>query len=159
LNAGDDRFGIAGFAKNPAGFFSVKGLEGGAPLQIARPRHGTGLARDHPPAKVLAAGGQAQGLRSLRAQLHHPGREPMRVEQLARPGAAFRLLGVGIGGVGFVEPPDGFAEARRIGHVGEEGFSIGHEGRIREGRRNCERRLDLPAEHQGGNSPQWNFTL
>ena len=51
---------VAELAEDVAGLFGVEMLQVLAPFQVAGAGHGIGIARDHPAAEVLAAGGEAQ---------------------------------------------------------------------------------------------------
>jgi hypothetical protein len=62
------------------------------------------------------------------------------VEQFARLRRAVRDFVIGIGGVQFIEAPDGFTKARRIGNLGEEQFVATHADDIKQKGRAGQRR-------------------
>ena len=84
-----------------------------APFQIARARHRIRIPRHHPAAKVLAARGQAKRLRGRGAELEHPFRQPLSVDQFARVSDSRYLFDIRVAGILLVEPAQrGFESAR-----------------------------------------------
>src|SRR5208283_5670108 len=111
-----------------------------APLQITGAGHRMRLAGDFPAAKVLATGGQAQFLGSIRAQLQNPFREPLGIKPFARLGNAVSDLGVGVAPVFLIEAAQGGFES--LGIAGAK-WSVHAPDYSRNGFR---RKADLPPE-------------
>jgi hypothetical protein len=128
LHAKNDIIGIAGLAEDFAGFLGMKGLEGGAPLKIARAGHGVGGAGNLPAAEMLAACGQAKFLGSPGAKLEDPAGQFLGEEQFARLRNAAGPLDIRVGCVILVKAGDGRRETIRVADAGAHAGIVGEGG-------------------------------
>jgi hypothetical protein len=111
LDAEDEVVRVANGAEDFAGFFGVKLLEGGAPLEIARAGHGVRGTGDFPAAEMLAAGGEAELLGGIRAKFEDPFGEFFREEKFARLRCPAGALDIRVSCVILIKAGDGRFEA------------------------------------------------
>ncbi len=114
LHAADYVGRITDVVQELARLLGVKALQVLTPFEIPGTRHWVRGAGDFPATQVLATGGEAELLRSIRGQAQHPIGQPFRIDEFPRPLPAADLLPVGIGGIGIVEAFKGCGKARRL---------------------------------------------
>ena len=118
LDSSDDFWRVAEFAEDESGFVSVKFFEVVAPLEVAGLGHWILVARNHPAADVLGAGGQEQRLGCIWREAEDPIVEAMSIKKFARPLFSFYNVDVWVFGIFFVEAAQGAFEKGAVADIG-----------------------------------------
>src|SRR5688572_812060 len=102
---------VTDFAKNLPGFAGVELFQVVPPPEVAGAIHRVAGAGNGPAAKVLAAGGEAEGFGGIRAEPEHPIEKAAGQEQFARLRNSLDDLGVWIASILLVEAAKSTLEA------------------------------------------------